>query len=69
MKHIHEVLRQKEIDLVRVRREVEALRCVAPLLVERDDQPGLHLETSRPEPARKNRWPLELEDLTRTSPP
>jgi hypothetical protein len=40
MKNVYEVLRQKEMDLTRVRQEVEALRYVAPLLSEqREDQP------------------------------
>jgi hypothetical protein len=42
MKNVYEVLRQKEMDLTRVRLEVEALRYVAPLLSEqRDDQPQI----------------------------
>jgi hypothetical protein len=32
MKDIFEILRQKEIELVRVRQEVDALRLVIPLL-------------------------------------
>lgn len=32
MKNAHEVLRQKEEDLVRVRKEVESLRLIAPML-------------------------------------
>ena len=32
MKEIAEVLRSKELDVLRVRREVQALRTVAPLL-------------------------------------
>ncbi len=32
MKDIHEILRQKEIDCVRVQAEIEALRMVIPLL-------------------------------------
>ena len=38
MRNLLDVLREKESDLVRVRQEVEALRFVAPLLFERDDQ-------------------------------
>jgi len=42
MKNVYEVLRQKEMDLTRVRQEVEALRYVAPLLSEqREDQPQI----------------------------
>jgi hypothetical protein len=32
MKNAHEVLRQKEEDLVRVRKEVDSLRLIAPML-------------------------------------
>ena len=35
MKNIYEVLRDKEMRLVRVRTEVDALRLVAPLLADR----------------------------------
>jgi hypothetical protein len=34
MKNVYEVLRQKEIELTRLEKEVEALRLVAPLLSE-----------------------------------
>ncbi len=37
MRNIHEVLQQKEDDLERVRREVEALRMVAPLLASKPE--------------------------------
>ena len=33
MKEIYEVLRQKELDVSRLQREVEALRVAAPLLL------------------------------------
>jgi len=68
MKDVQEILRQKENDLVRVRQEVEALRCVAPLLMERDDRSGPHSEALWPEPKPTNRWPLKLEDAPRTPP-
>ena len=32
MKNVYEVLRQKELELARLEKEVEALRVVAPLL-------------------------------------
>ena len=38
MKELHAVLRQKEQDVERVRREIQALLTVIPLLV--DDQPS-----------------------------
>jgi hypothetical protein len=34
MKNVYEVLRQKEMELARLEKEVEALRMVAPLLSE-----------------------------------
>lgn len=34
MKNVYEVLRQKEMELTRLEKEVEALRVVAPLLSE-----------------------------------
>jgi hypothetical protein len=39
MRNALEILRQKELDLARIRREIEALRIVAPLL--RDDEEAL----------------------------
>jgi ribosomal protein S25 len=34
MKDLYQVLRQKELDLERIRKEIEALRFVTPLLLE-----------------------------------
>jgi hypothetical protein len=44
MKDVYELLRQKELEISRLETEVEALRVVAPLLLENqevshDDQP------------------------------
>ena len=44
MKDVNVVLREKEMDTVRVRREIEALLSVIPLLS--DDQPLADDETS-----------------------
>ena len=46
MKNVYEVLRQKELEVSRVEKEVEALRVAAPLLseggeAENDNQPTL----------------------------
>ncbi|HXX73369.1 MAG TPA: hypothetical protein VEI80_06705 [Candidatus Acidoferrales bacterium] len=60
MIEVHELLRTKENELARLRREIEALRTVTPLLSEPDDvadlQPGpdphaslVSLEASRAE--------------------
>jgi hypothetical protein len=57
VKDVYQVLRQKEMELTRVRRELEALLCVAPLLSEEErDRPEI------PESAacRENRWPLRI---------
>jgi hypothetical protein len=37
MKDVYEVLRQKEIDLARVRQEVDALELIIPLIQENGD--------------------------------
>jgi len=61
MRNVYQLLRQKELDLERVRREVEALRAVVPLLAERSDsvvnQSGL---SPSPDP-QKNKWPLKVD--------
>jgi len=38
MKNVYEVLRQKELELARLEKEVEALRIAAPLLSEEKEQ-------------------------------
>ncbi|MBZ5656306.1 MAG: hypothetical protein LAO56_13630 [Acidobacteriia bacterium] len=45
MKNVYEVLRQKELELTRLEKEVEALRVAAPLLSE--EKEGM-TETSKP---------------------
>lgn len=60
MRNVREVLWQKEIDLVRVRKEVEALRCVAPILAE---PRGNQTVVPPAELPAKNRWPLQIEEL------
>jgi hypothetical protein len=59
MKNIYEVLREKEMDLTRLRIEVEALRFVAPLLAERNDEQGADLVWAATVPER-NKWPLNV---------
>jgi len=61
MKNVHEVLREKELDLIRVRQQVEALRVVAPMLMEREEPFNLTTENQRPESHQKNRWPLDVD--------
>ena len=41
MKNVYEVLRQKELELTRLEKEVEALRVVAPLLSEEAKEQAL----------------------------
>lgn len=45
MKNVYEVLRQKELELTRLEKEVEALRVAAPLLSEEKESTT---ETSKP---------------------
>ena len=40
MKNVYEVLRQKELELARLEKEVEALRVAAPLLSEEKGEPA-----------------------------
>ncbi|PYV84823.1 MAG: hypothetical protein DMG93_03455 [Acidobacteria bacterium] len=62
MKDINEVLREKEAELARISREIEALRMVAPLLAEHSSAErvppniGPQRAITEPEPLRK-RWP------------
>ena len=54
MRDVYEVLRQKELEVSRLKQEVEALRVVAPLLSEgeAEDQPTLQRavnETPQPD--------------------
>jgi hypothetical protein len=60
MRNVHEVLRQKELDLTRVRQEVEALRYVAPMLTESRRSQTAPFESEFP---KTNRWPLQIEEL------
>lgn len=63
MRDLHQILREKEIDLERVRQEVEALRFVAPLLTDLTEQKEVfehEKDCSQLEVLRRNRWPLEV---------
>lgn len=58
MKNVYEVLRQKEMELTRLEKEVEALRLVAPLLSEEMKEgatesvkPALATAVNGPQPA------------------
>jgi hypothetical protein len=58
MKNVYEVLRQKEMELTRLEKEVEALRLVAPLLSEEKEmsadmaKPTLATAVNGPQAAR-----------------
>jgi hypothetical protein len=57
MKNVYEVLRQKELELSRLEKEVEALRVAAPLLSEdkeagNDNKPTLASPTVAQQPIR-----------------
>ena len=60
MKNVYEVLRQKEMELTRLEKEVEALRLVAPLLSEEKEtdiaKPALAAAVNGPQPT--SRIPL-----------
>jgi hypothetical protein len=56
MKNAYALLRQKELDLERVRREVDALRFVLPLLIE----PPVNLPGAESATPQDNRWPLRV---------
>jgi hypothetical protein len=47
MKNVYEVLRQKELELARLEKEVEALRVAAPLLSD-DKESGAEMVSNKP---------------------
>jgi hypothetical protein len=47
MKNVYEVLRQKELELAKLEKEVEALRVAAPLLSD-DKESGAELSANKP---------------------
>jgi hypothetical protein len=65
MKNVYEVLRQKELEVSRLQKEVEALRVAGPLLSDdeaEDDRPGPRLqravnETPQPPDRGEKGWP------------
>ena len=56
MKDLYAVLIQKENDIRRIRREIEALRFILPLLAD-DSAPPVEAPTVAP---LINKWPLEI---------
>jgi len=65
MKNIYEVLRNKEMDLERLRIEVDALRFVAPLLADQTAESSDVGAMRQPEVAwipemQRNKWPVKM---------
>jgi hypothetical protein len=72
MKNVYEVLRQKELELARLEKEVEALRVAAPLLSDDKDMvsdaaPKPTLTTASPAPQQPIRIPQPA--VAQTAPP
>ncbi|MBZ5599072.1 MAG: hypothetical protein LAN83_12205 [Acidobacteriia bacterium] len=63
MKDAYAVLRQKEKEILRVRREIEALRAIIPLLSEEQGQSPQTTEVSTPTARQTNKWPLEVREV------
>jgi hypothetical protein len=68
MKNVYEVLRQKELELARLEKEVEALRVAAPLL---SDESTGDSATSKPTltTATSTQQPIRIPQPTATSTP
>jgi len=58
MKNVYEVLRQKELELARLEKEVEALRVAAPLLS--DDKDTLEATNNKPTLATAPQQPIRI---------
>ena len=67
MKNVYEVLRQKEMELTRLEKEVEALRLVAPLLSEEKEMTDS--EMGKPALATAVNGPQATSSNSSTSPP
>jgi hypothetical protein len=63
MKELYAVLLQKERDLLRVRREIEALRFVIPLLSDDVGQVAPTVDAAPSTARQKNKWPLEVQEV------
>jgi hypothetical protein len=59
MKNVYEVLRQKELELTRLEKEVEALRVAAPLLSD-DKDSASELEYNKPTLAGMPQQPIRI---------
>jgi hypothetical protein len=58
MKNVYEVLRQKELELARLEKEVEALRVAAPLLSE--DKEALEATNNKPTLTATTQQPIRI---------
>ena len=72
MKDVYQVLREKELDVTRVRKEVAALRFAIPLLAEGADSMNVVAAAPQLPSGHINQWPLHIETtlqdgLSRTS--
>jgi hypothetical protein len=68
MKDLYQVLREKELDVMRVRQEVEALRYAVPLLVEEAESTNIGTAASQPPSAHVNIWPLRVDTTLQDGP-
>lgn len=60
MKNVYEVLRQKEMELTRLEKEVEALRLVAPLLSEEKENGELIAKATLPQAVNGPQQPIRI---------
>jgi hypothetical protein len=68
MKDVYQVLREKELDVMRVRKEIEALRFAVPLLTEEADSTNISAAASQLPSERINMWPLRVETTLQDAP-
>ena len=60
MKNVYEVLRQKEMELTRLEKEVEALRLVAPLLSEEKEMNSEMAKSAMPTAVNGPQQPIRI---------
>lgn len=58
MRTLEQILYEKELELARVRQQVEALKFVVPLLIDQFEEVPRDLRAEQQ--PQKNRWPLQL---------
>jgi len=52
MRDVYQVIHQKELDILRVRQEIEALRASLPLLADDDDADDIPIDSATYSPLR-----------------